>query len=71
MIYYIILYLLLVTDKNKNKRPNDPVDYESIDKIEFWIVDEDPECELDIDELEEILEEHSKVGESSSNVLPS
>ncbi|KAG6519025.1 hypothetical protein ZIOFF_022514 [Zingiber officinale] len=39
------------------KRSYDPVDYESIDKTYFWVVEETPIGELDYDELEEELEE--------------
>ncbi|XP_027181907.1 uncharacterized protein LOC113780291 [Coffea eugenioides] len=46
------------------KRSYDPVDYETIDKVEFWIVDEEQEGELDYDELEEMTEEEfPKIGE--------
>ncbi|CAA7038795.1 unnamed protein product [Microthlaspi erraticum] len=39
----------------------DPVDYESIDKTEFWIVEEEEEGELDLAELEDkLLEEYPK-----------
>ncbi|XP_071935226.1 uncharacterized protein [Coffea arabica] len=39
------------------KRSYDSVDYETIDKVEFWVVDEEQEGELDYDELEEMIEE--------------
>ncbi|KAG6521940.1 hypothetical protein ZIOFF_019074 [Zingiber officinale] len=39
------------------KRSYDPVDYESIDKTDFWVVEETLIGELDYDELEEELEE--------------
>ncbi|XP_071922831.1 uncharacterized protein [Coffea arabica] len=39
------------------KRSYDSVDYETIDKVEFWIVDEEQEGEFDYDELEEMTEE--------------
>nr|XP_027077099.1 uncharacterized protein LOC113700866 [Coffea arabica] len=39
------------------KRSYDPVDYETIDKVEFWVVDEEQEGKLDYDELEEMIEE--------------
>ncbi|XP_071922743.1 uncharacterized protein [Coffea arabica] len=39
------------------KRSYDPVDYETIDKVEFWVIDEEQEGELDYDELEEMIEE--------------
>ncbi|KAG6501995.1 hypothetical protein ZIOFF_041882 [Zingiber officinale] len=39
------------------KRSYDLVNYESIDKTDFWVVEEMPIGELDYDELEEELEE--------------
>ncbi|KAL3504074.1 hypothetical protein ACH5RR_033915 [Cinchona calisaya] len=39
------------------KRSYDPIDYESIDKTEFWMVEEEPNEELDYDQLEAELEE--------------
>ncbi|KAL3523232.1 hypothetical protein ACH5RR_016066 [Cinchona calisaya] len=42
---------------NHQKRSYDPIDYESIDKTEFWVVEEEPNGELDYDELEAKLEE--------------
>ncbi|KAL3518575.1 hypothetical protein ACH5RR_021164 [Cinchona calisaya] len=42
---------------NHQKRSYDPIDYESIDKKEFWVVEEEPNGELDYDELEAKLEE--------------
>ncbi|KAL3529656.1 hypothetical protein ACH5RR_008978, partial [Cinchona calisaya] len=35
----------------------DTVDYESIDKIEFWVVEDEPTGELDYEELEAEFEE--------------
>ncbi|CAA7055210.1 unnamed protein product [Microthlaspi erraticum] len=56
---------------SKAKRAYDPVDYESIDKTEFWIVGEEGEAELDYDELESaLLEEHPKNGEESNSNTP-
>ncbi|XP_056841624.1 uncharacterized protein LOC130494836 [Raphanus sativus] len=46
------------------KRSYDPVDYESIDKTEFWIMEEEKEGELDFSEFEnKLLEEYPKDGE--------
>ncbi|KAL3502759.1 hypothetical protein ACH5RR_037208 [Cinchona calisaya] len=42
---------------NHQKKSYDPIDYESIDKTEFWVVEEEPNGELDYDELEAELEE--------------
>lgn len=35
----------------------DPIDYESIDTIDFWVLEEEEEAppELDIDEIENLL----------------
>ncbi|KAG6480722.1 hypothetical protein ZIOFF_057307 [Zingiber officinale] len=48
------------------KRSYDPIDYESIDKTDFWVVEETPIGELDYDELEEELEELPVPLESSN-----
>jgi len=42
------------------KRSYDPIDYESIDKTEFWILKEEKEGKLYIDELEGMIEKHPK-----------
>ncbi|KAI3685275.1 hypothetical protein L6452_34516 [Arctium lappa] len=39
------------------KRSYDPIDYESIDKTDFWMVEEEPEGELDYNDLENMLDE--------------
>ncbi|XP_027170200.1 uncharacterized protein LOC113770047 [Coffea eugenioides] len=50
------------------KRIYDPVDYKTNNKVEFWIVDEKQEGELDYDELEEMIEEEfSKTSEDGSS----
>jgi hypothetical protein len=54
---------------NVKKFNFDPIDYESIDKTEFWIVeDEEPPC-LDYEELEAALYEEGAypVNEGSSS----
>lgn len=33
-------------------RSYDPIDYESIDKVDFWIIEEEAPPEFDVDELE-------------------
>ncbi|CAA7060169.1 unnamed protein product [Microthlaspi erraticum] len=54
-------YNLRLQDRSKKNRSYDPVDYESIDKTEFWIVEEEEEGELDLAELEDkLLEEYPK-----------
>nr|XP_027124009.1 uncharacterized protein LOC113740668 [Coffea arabica] len=42
------------------KRSYDPIDYESIDKTEFWVIEKEQDGELNCDELEEELEELPK-----------
>ncbi|KAL0448654.1 UNVERIFIED_CONTAM: hypothetical protein Slati_1421800 [Sesamum latifolium] len=53
-----------------SKRPYDPVDYECIDKAEFWIVEKTHEGELDYDELEEMLEEEVPRNDEESSFDP-
>lgn len=38
-----------------NKICNYPIDYESVDKIDFWVFEEEPTLELDIEEIESVL----------------
>ncbi|XP_010480937.1 PREDICTED: uncharacterized protein LOC104759744 [Camelina sativa] len=53
--------------KSKRKRSYDPVDYESIDKTEFWIVEEEGAGEFEYDELENALaEEYPKDHEDTN-----
>ena len=40
-----------------SKRAYDPIDYESIEKTEFWIMTREGERELDYDEPESMMEE--------------
>ncbi|XP_048613108.1 uncharacterized protein LOC106430951 [Brassica napus] len=57
-------YNLRLQNRYGTRRSYDPVDYESIDKTEFWIVEEEGEGELDFSELEDkLLEEYPKDGE--------
>ncbi|KAG6511416.1 hypothetical protein ZIOFF_029484 [Zingiber officinale] len=56
-LVYVHYNLRLQYRSEQPKRSYDPVDYESIDKTDFWVVEETPIGELDYDELEEGLEE--------------
>ncbi|XP_024015951.1 uncharacterized protein LOC112089201 [Eutrema salsugineum] len=57
-------YNLRLQNRSKRSRSYDPVDYESIDKTEFWTVEEEEEGELDYSELEDkLLEEYPKDGD--------
>ena len=37
------------------KRPYDPIDIDCIEKIDFWVVEDESQNELDYDELEEMF----------------
>nr|XP_010914313.1 uncharacterized protein LOC105039750 [Elaeis guineensis] len=52
------------------KRPYDPFDHERIDKVEFWVVEEDPELKLDYKELEEMLNQGGNAKEGASSKTP-
>ncbi|XP_039042218.1 uncharacterized protein LOC120181063 [Hibiscus syriacus] len=66
-----LLRFLLVCDSNEkpslgyvyegmlkyDKRSYDLVDYECIDQTEFWVVEEESEGEIDLDELDNMVEE--------------
>jgi len=36
--------------------PYDPIDIDYIERIDFWVVEDEPQNELDNDELEEIIQ---------------
>ncbi|KAL4588076.1 hypothetical protein LXL04_000955 [Taraxacum kok-saghyz] len=40
-----------------DKKAFDPIDYENIDKTDFWVIQEEPEGDLDYNELENMLQE--------------
>ena len=54
-----------------NKRSYDPIDYECIDKTDFWVVEEEPEGELDYNELENMVdeEEHEPATQTQGDIL--
>ncbi|KAF7823796.1 uncharacterized protein G2W53_021940 [Senna tora] len=55
-------YNLRLKNCDANKRRNcDPIDYESIENIEFWITDEDTSPFLDYDELENMIYDEQAV----------
>ncbi|XP_023752194.1 uncharacterized protein LOC111900549 [Lactuca sativa] len=56
-LVYVHYNLRLQNRLKDYKKSYDPIDYESIDKIEFWVVDEIPEGELNYNELENMVEE--------------
>lgn len=54
-----------------DKRSYDPIDYECIDKTDFWVVEEEPEGELDYNDVENMLDdqEHEPASETQENVI--
>ncbi|KAJ9536189.1 hypothetical protein OSB04_un000628 [Centaurea solstitialis] len=50
-------YNLRMQNRLKVKRSYDPIDYEHIDKTDFWVVEEEPKGELDHNELDNVLDE--------------
>ncbi|KAL4555156.1 hypothetical protein LXL04_037767 [Taraxacum kok-saghyz] len=47
-----------------DKKAFDPIDYENIDKTDFWVIQEEPEGDLDYNELEDMLQEHEPASQS-------
>nr|VDC96966.1 unnamed protein product [Brassica oleracea] len=67
-LVYVHYNLRLQDRFSKRKRSYDPTDYESIDKTDFWVVEESGEAELDYDKLENALTEESpKDGEDATS----
>ena len=64
----VFLCFIIFSRLSSKNRSYDPVDCESIDKTDFWVVEEQQERELDYDELENMLEEQPRVGEQSTNL---
>lgn len=53
------------------KRKHDPIDYECMDMVGFWVVKKKPEPELDYVELEDMLDkEQEKTTERGSSNTP-
>ncbi|XP_047943142.1 uncharacterized protein LOC125189978 [Salvia hispanica] len=61
-LVFVHYNLRLKNHLGSKKRLYDPIDYECIDKVEFWVTDENPNEELVYEELEEILEEEQPKG---------
>ncbi|KAL4577227.1 hypothetical protein LXL04_013332 [Taraxacum kok-saghyz] len=49
-----------------DKKAFDPIDYENIDKTDFWVIQEEPEGDLDYNELENMLQEQEHEPASQS-----
>ncbi|KAJ9568146.1 hypothetical protein OSB04_004112 [Centaurea solstitialis] len=62
-------YNLRLQNRLKVKRSYDPIDYECIDKTEFWVVEEEPEGELDYNDLENTIDdqEHEPVPQTQES----
>ncbi|XP_013614068.1 PREDICTED: uncharacterized protein LOC106320246 [Brassica oleracea var. oleracea] len=56
-----------LSGRSKRKRSYDPVDYESIHKTEFWIVEEEEPDELDYNELENALADEYPKDDEDTN----
>ncbi|KAI3700862.1 hypothetical protein L2E82_45503 [Cichorium intybus] len=52
-----------------DKMSYDPIDYECIDKTDFWVVEEEPEKELDYNDIENMLDEqeHEPASQTQEN----
>ncbi|KAF2308868.1 hypothetical protein GH714_022331 [Hevea brasiliensis] len=48
-------FYLMCSRLHYEKRTYDPIDYECIDRIDFWIVKEEPPSKLDMEEVEVVL----------------
>ena len=56
MVYNVHDVILFNYRLYNKKRPYDPIDIDCIEKIDFWVVEDDPQSDLDYDELQEILQ---------------
>ena len=54
-------YILFFFRFYNKKRIYHPIDYACIDETDFWIVDEDQQVELDVEELENLLYEEKSI----------
>ncbi|XP_021980164.1 uncharacterized protein LOC110876294 [Helianthus annuus] len=64
-LVYVHYNLYLQNRLNESKRPYDPVDYQSVDKNEFWVVEDENESELNYDDLENMLDEELPINLNS------
>ncbi|CAL1392141.1 unnamed protein product [Linum trigynum] len=74
-LVYVTYNLRLKNRCLKKEWAKDPIDYEQLDNIDFWIVEEDPPADIDYEELEKTLyeeeeEEEEQGSSSSSNKRP-
>ncbi|CAL1396611.1 unnamed protein product [Linum trigynum] len=68
-----VRFRALLDECLKKEWAKDPIDYEQLDNIDFWIVEEDPPADIDYEELEKTLyeeEEEEQGSSSSSNKRP-
>ncbi|KAL4560709.1 hypothetical protein LXL04_032862 [Taraxacum kok-saghyz] len=49
-----------------DKKAFDPINYENIDKTDFWVIQEEPEGDIDYNELENMLQEQEHEPASQS-----
>nr|XP_043613722.1 uncharacterized protein LOC122585659 [Erigeron canadensis] len=50
-----------------SKRSYDPVDYECIDDADFWVVKEEPEGELNTEDIDNMLDETQPASQTQEN----
>ncbi|XP_041997203.1 uncharacterized protein LOC121747262 [Salvia splendens] len=62
-LVYVHYNLRLQNRLGSKRRSYNPIDCECVDKVEFWVIDENPEEELDYEELEEMLDEEQAKGD--------
>lgn len=59
-LVYVHYNLRLQNRLNVDKRSYDPIDYECIDDTDFWVVEEEPQGDLDYDQLETGLDDQDE-----------
>ncbi|GJW99470.1 hypothetical protein Tco_0183384 [Tanacetum coccineum] len=59
-LVYVHYNMRLQNRLKVDKRSYDPIDYECIDDKDFWVVEKEPQGELDYDELETMLDDEDE-----------
>ncbi|XP_021996920.1 uncharacterized protein LOC110894059 [Helianthus annuus] len=68
-LVYVHYNLRLQNRLTESKRSYDPVDYQGIDKNEFWVVEDEKESEFNYDDLENMLDEELPIDLDSQTQL--
>ncbi|CAL1386089.1 unnamed protein product [Linum trigynum] len=66
-LVYVTYNLRLKSRCLKKEWKRDPIHYEQLDKIDFWIVKEGPPTDIDFEEIEKALYEEEQEESSSSS----